>query len=194
MNDFKIVFVHGYTSSSKADWYPAIRKLLDAHHIDYVIPDLPGGTHPQANEWLEKLHNIIIKINKPLVLVGHSLGTRTVLLYLEKYQPKVKKVFLIAAFNNNTSNATRNDGETYPDFFEHKINLEKIKLLVDNFIVMHSRDDSSIPYEQGVEIASDLGAKLITFENKDHFCDPENATTIFKELQKELQFSHEMTA
>lgn len=194
MNDFKIVFVHGYTSSSKADWYPAIRKLLDSHYIDYIIPDLPGGTYPHANEWLEKLHNIIIKIDKPLVLVGHSLGTRTVLLYLEKYQPKVKRVFLIAAFNNNPSNAIRNDGETYPDFFDRKINLEKIKPLVGNFIIMHSKDDSSIPYEQGVEIANDLSAKLITFENRDHFCEPENAATILEELQKELQFPHEMTA
>ena len=94
------------------------------------------------------MYDVISKIETPLDLVGHSLGSRTALLYLEKCQPKVEKVFLIAAFYNNTENAKRNNGESYPDFFEHKIDLEKIKPLVGEFIVMHSKDDDSIEYEQ----------------------------------------------
>lgn len=186
MSDFKIVFIHGYTASHLADWYPNISKELDKLGVDYAIPDLPGEDHPHAEEWLDVLHEVISKTEKSLVLVGHSLGTRTALLYLEKYQPKVEKVFLIAAFANRIENAQRKGGDAYPDFFTNKIDLEKIKPLVGKFIVMHSKDDSSIPFWQGEEIAKDLGAELIPYEGREHFSDPENAPYVLEELRKEL--------
>lgn len=188
MKDFKIIFVHGYTASHLADWYPNISKELDALGIDYAIPDLPGDIYPHAKEWLDVLHGVISQTDKPLVLVGHSLGTRAALLYLEKYHPKVEKVFLIAAFANRSENAMRHEGEAYPDFFEHKIDLEKIKPLVGKFIVMHSKDDSAIAYEQGKELAKDLDAEFITYDGRDHFFLPENAQFVLEELRKELDF------
>lgn len=189
MKNFRIVFIHGYTSSHVTDWYPAVSIELNKHHIDFAIPVLPGDTLPHANEWLETLHTEISKSNKPLILVGHSLGTRAALLYLEKYKPKnVQLVILIAAFANMLENGQRNDGETYPDFFEHVINIEEIKKLAKKFIVIHSKDDSSIPFEQGAAIANDLNAKLIPYEDRDHFSNPKNAQFILQELQKELHF------
>lgn len=188
MTNFTIVFIHGYTASHLADWYPDLCPELDKLGVKYFVPDLPGGEHPHTSEWLEMLRNVISSIQTPLVLVGHSLGSRAALLYLEKYQPKVEKVFLIAAFSNKTENGGRNDGEAYPDFFEHKIDVEKLKPLVGEFIVMHSRDDDSIPYEQGVEIAKDLNAELVTYEDRGHFYEPENAPYILKELRKKLNF------
>ncbi|MBM3253917.1 MAG: serine hydrolase family protein [Candidatus Omnitrophica bacterium] len=187
MRDFKIIFVHGYTASSKADWYPNIAPKLKKLRVDFSIPDLPGGEHPRAKEWLDTIHREVFKTKKSLVLVGHSLGSRAVLLYLEKYKPKVKLVILIAAFANRVANAKRNKGKAYPDFFVHKINTDKIKKLSDKFIVMHSKDDDSIPYKQGKEIAKDLGAKLITYQGRGHFYNPENAPVILNIIRKELK-------
>ena len=186
-SDFRIVFVHGYTASSQADWYPNITKELKKLKVDFAIPDLPGGEYPHAREWLETLHAEIQNSTKPLVLVGHSLGTRTVPLYIEKYRPQVKLVLLVAAFANRTENAKRRD-EHYADFFDHKIDISKIKPLVGKFIVMHSIDDDSIAYEQGVEIAKDLGAQLLTYEDRGHFFVPQNAYTVLEILRKELNF------
>lgn len=188
MSNFKIVFVHGYTASSGVDFYPDLSQKLDKYGIDYCIPDLPGDVRPYANEWLEKIHDILKDNKKPLIFVGHSLGTRTVLLYLEKYQQKAEKVFLIAAFANRVENALRRGGKAYRDFFTHKINIENVKKLVGTFYVVHSKDDGSINYSQGEEIAKDLGAKLITIDNRDHFSEPENASYIFNLLKKELKF------
>lgn len=187
MSDFKIVFIHGYTASSKSDWYPVLIPDLNKLNIDYAVPDLPGGEHPHAKVWLDILFKAISKTDKPLVLVGHSLGSRAALLYLEKYRPRVKTVILIAAFANRVENAQRNEGCAYPDFFTHKIDIEAIKPLVEKFIVMHSRDDSSISYEQGVKIARDLNAQLITYGDRSHFSDWQNAPYILEVLKKELE-------
>ena len=185
----KIIFVHGYTASSQADWYPAIRPELDKLGIDYSIPDLPGGENPHSVDWVEIIKKEVELSSKPVVLVGHSLGTRAVLLYLDKYQRKVDTVILIAPLSNNVANAERNGGEAYPDFFEYKIDLQKVKKLAKKFVILHSKDDSSLDYKKhGVSLARELGVKLITFEGRDHFCAPEDALYVLEVLRKELNF------
>ena len=189
MSNFKIIFIHGYTASHLSDWYPNISIELRKLGIDFAIPDLPGELKPHANEWLDILHQEIIKSNKPLVLVGHSLGTRTALLYIEKYMPQnVQLVIMIAAFANKLENALRRDGDTYPDFFEHIIDIQKIKKLSNKFVVMHSKDDSIIAFGQGIEIAKDLDAEFITYEDRDHFSNADNLPFVLQVLKKELSF------
>ena len=185
----KIIFVHGYTASSQADWYPAIKPELDRLGVDYSIPDLPGGENPHSADWVEIIKKEVDLSSKPVVLVGHSLGTRAVLLYLDKYQRKVDTVILIAPLSNDIANAERRGGEDYPDFFEYKIDLQRIKKLANKFVIAHSRDDSSLDYEKhGVSMAKELGVDLITFEGRDHFSDPENAQYVLDILRKELEF------
>lgn len=185
--DYKIIFAHGYTASPQADWYPNISRELKKRKIDFAVPFLPGGLHPKSKVWIEKIHQEVKKTKKPIILVGHSLGSRAVLLYLDKYPRRIMMVLLIAAFSNDTQNAQRHDGTTYPDFFEYKINLEKIKSLVGKFIIMHSKDDSALDYSQGVEVAKDLGAELITYKDRDHFSEPENYKYVLEVLLREIE-------
>lgn len=184
--DKKVIFVHGYTASSQADWYPNIRPELDKLGVDYSIPDLPGGEHPKSKDWLEIIDREVKSTKKPIILVGHSLGSRTVLLCLDKFEKKVDTVILIAAFNNNWKKNRKRRNEHYADFFEYAPDTEKIKKLATKFIVMHSKDDDSINYQQGVQIAKDLGAKLITYEDRGHFYQPENYKYVLEVLKTVL--------
>lgn len=137
---------------------------------------------------LYTLHEVIKNNIKPLVIVGHSLGTRTALLYIEKFLPHVKALFLIAAFANRVMNVQRKGGDIYPDFFTHTIDVEKVKRQIHKSYVLHSQDDHFIAYEQGVEIAHDLGAELITFTDKDHFYSSKNTPVLYKTLKDKLGF------
>lgn len=187
--NFTIVFIHGYIASHTADWYPKIGSELENLGVDFRMPDLPGGEFPQAKEWLETLNDVISTIDKPLVLVGHSLGTRAALLYLEKYQRKTERVVLISTYRNsdNIENVKPERKDKYGNFFDHNIDIEKIKTL-SRFIIMHSRDDDFIPYEQGVEMAEELEAELITYTDRGHFSNPDNASFVLDVLRNQLQF------
>jgi len=182
----KIVFVHGYTASSQANWYPNISKELDALGVDYSVPDLPGGEYPHSKDWLEIIDSEVNSTDKPIVLVGHSLGTRAVLLYLDKFERKLDTVILIASFNNDWEKHRARKDEHYPDFFEYPVDIEKIKKLANQFIVMHSKDDPDLDYQWGVEIANDLSAKLLTYRDRDHFHMPENYTHILEVIKSVL--------
>ncbi len=188
MSPFRMIFVHGYTSSRTQDWYPAVTQTLKAKQIDFVIPDFPGGSFPHASEWLALLQQVVSRSKKPIMLVGHSLGTRAILLFLEKYQHSVESVFLIAPFANTVENAHLCEDESYPDFFEHTVDLVTVVPLAKQWHVLHSTDDPSIPYEQGVELANDLGAVLHTVAHHGHFTDLSDANVIVTLLQSCLRF------
>ena len=177
----KILFIHGYTASSHVDFYPTLVPLLNECGADYLIPNLPGGQHPHIHEWLSTIHNTIKDNTKPLVIVGHSLGTRAALLYIEEFQQKVDHLFLIAPLANRLENAQRRN-KNYSDFFTSIVDVAKIKKLVNHSYVFHSKDDHSIPIEQGEEISRDINAELIVSENRDHFSEPTNAKYIFSIL------------
>lgn len=185
MKDYKVIFVHGYTASSRKDWYPQISQLLDKEEIDYSIPDLPGDEYPKSKEWLEIIKTEVNKARKPIILVGHSLGTRAILLFLDQNDIKVKGVLLIAALNNSLENADRKGGK-YANFWEYKVDVEKIKKQAEKFMVMHSKDDYSIDFNQGKEMAKKLDAKLKVFTNRSHFSESSNASTVFKVLKEEF--------
>ena len=172
----KVIFIHGYRSSPKKKKYQIIAEELSKLGVDFSIPALPGGDYPHSKEWLEIINKEVKSSRKPLVLVGHSLGTRAVPLYLDKYNQKVDTVILFAAFNNNdfAKNRQRRNGN-YADFFEYALDIDKIKKLAKKFVVIHSKDDESIDYQQGVEISQALGAELITYENMGHFSGDERA-------------------
>ncbi len=188
MSSFKIVFIHGYEGTLLTDWYPEVTRSLDELGVDYAVPDLPGGDRPHAKKWIEAVDDEVIKSDKPIVLVGHSLGSRTALLYLEQYRQSVKAVFLVAAFGNRVENAERHSGVSYPDFFEHEIDIDAVKKLCSRFVVLHSLDDDVIDYEQGREIARDLGARLVTLDGRKHMSSPADAPYVMKELRDELGF------
>ena len=85
-------------------------------------------------------------------------------------------------------NAKRKVGYAYPTFFEHVIDLTKIKPLAKKFIVMHSKDDTSIPFWQGEEIAKDLNSEFFQYEGLDHFSEPVCAPFVLTKLREELNF------
>jgi predicted alpha/beta hydrolase family esterase len=134
-----------------------------------IAPQLPGNESPHYVEWLEVMNECIM--NHPeenITLIGHSLGTRAVLLYLNEHDIDIEKIVLIAPFDNNTENAAFRDG-AYANFFWDEVSLEKVKSHAKTIKVIGSEDDSRIPVEQAKNIASELQATLDIIPHSDHF-------------------------
>lgn len=171
----KVIFVHGYTSSPRKKKYQIIAEDLKKAGIPFSIPQLPGNEYPHSKAWLEIIDKEINSSDLPVILVGHSLGTRAVLLYLDKFKQKIDTVLLIGAFNNNVEENRGRKNNGYADFWDYPVDIVKIKKLANKFVVMHSKDDDAIDYRQGVEISGVLEAELLSYDNMGHFCGEENA-------------------
>jgi uncharacterized protein len=185
----KVIVVHGYTSSPQRKKYQILLHELAKLSVECAIPALPGGEHPHSREWLELIDAEVRNTTKPVILVGHSLGTRAALLYLDQFKRKVDTVILISAFSNNcTENRDRRDGD-YADFFEYRLDITAVKRRANTFIVAHSQDDDALDYGQGVEISRDLDARFVTYEHMGHFGGEEHAERnayVFLELIKSV--------
>lgn len=177
------LLIHGFNATPDQHWYSAIRPLLESVGINYLAPTMPNAGSPQKEEWVSTIKSAYKTIDGEVILVGHSLGTRAALLFLEHHSVQVRGSLLVGAFSNDLENGLRR-GRVYDTFFDHSIDLNLVKSRCLQFVVMHSRDDQSIPYEQGAQIALDLGAELVTETNYGHFTSRDDAGLIFKQIKR----------
>lgn len=184
MNDFEIILVHG-TGGHNADWFPALTQELNKRGISYQLPQLATKPPIQVEEWLRGVHNVVNSATKPIVFIGYSLGTRAILLYLEKHNVNMKHIFFIAAFSHK-SHPGAEDSNKYSSFFKHDIDTNPIKNQTKNITILHSKDDDIIPYQQAMELSEELNADLITYQGKGHFYQPEDVEDILLVLEKKL--------
>ena len=168
---FTIIDIPGYNHNSQSMWHPDFRKYIIESGNEVTTLNLPGGKYPVFTEWYPIIEQAVAEAKNPVILVGHSLGTRAVLLFLEQTQHSVQDVVLIAPFDNSLSNASFRNGN-YANFFEYLIDINKVKSKIKGQIkVIGSEDDANIPYIQAQNISRDLQGELITIPNSGHFLD-----------------------
>ena len=169
---YTIIDIPGYNHNSESMWHPDFRRYIIESGHEVITLNLPGGKYPVFREWCPIIEQEVAEANNPVILVGHSLGTRAVLLFLEQTKQIVQNVVLIAPFDNTLANSSFRNGN-YSNFFEHLIDIERVKPKIKGEIkVIGSEDDVNIPYIQAQNIARDLGGELITIPNSGHFLEP----------------------
>lgn len=175
---YTIIDIPGYNHDSESMWHPDFRQFIIESGNEVITLNLPGGKYPVFREWYPIIEQAVSKAKNPVILVGHSLGTRAVLLFLEHTTQIVENIVLIAPFDNSLTNSSFRNGN-YANFFEHLVDIEKVKSKVKGQIkVIGSEDDANIPYIQAQNIALDLGGELITIPNSGHFLDIKWAKTL----------------
>lgn len=106
--ELTVVFVHGIAADSSS-FDNALKYLEDNEHLKnvrFVAFDLLGSGKSYADdeldynmkEQLEALNNAIkeLKLNTPLVLVGHSMGTFIVTRYADTYESTIMRLILVS--------------------------------------------------------------------------------------------------
>jgi predicted alpha/beta hydrolase family esterase len=168
---FTIIDIPGYNHNSESMWHPDFRKYIIESGNEANTLNLPGGKYPVFIEWYPIIEQSVAQASTQVILVGHSLGTRAVLLFLEQTQHSVQDIVLIAPFDNSLSNASFRNGN-YSNFFEHLVDIDKVKSNIKGSMkVIGSEDDANIPYIQAKNIATDLSADLISIPDSAHFLD-----------------------
>jgi predicted alpha/beta hydrolase family esterase len=177
---FTIIDIPGYNHNSESMWHPDFRQYIIESGNEVTTLNLPGGKYPVFTEWYPIIEQAVAEAKNPVILVGHSLGTRAVLLFLEQTQYSVHEVVLIAPFDNSLSNSSFRNGN-YANFFEHLVDISKVKSKIKvNIKVIGSEDDANIPYIQAQNIATDLSAELISIPDSSHFLDIKWANLLSK--------------
>jgi predicted alpha/beta hydrolase family esterase len=96
---FRVVVLHGALGGPDTNWFPWLRRLLEADGIDVVCPRFPTPDGQSLSAWLDAYDRAVNSLPfAPTVLVGHSLGAAFALRLIERAVEPVAGVFLAAGF------------------------------------------------------------------------------------------------
>ena len=131
-----------------------------------------------VNELLDYL-----KIEKPIVLVGHSMGGFTALNTIN-LRKEMKKAVIISGFlnplsifnaqiKNNfiVSHILKYEKKMYPDYFNNINNIEYLKTTEDDLFFIHSDTDTMVPYESSMKVVEQIDnphIKTLLIPNRKH--------------------------
>ncbi|MEK9174582.1 MAG: alpha/beta hydrolase [Patescibacteria group bacterium] len=167
----RVFIVHGYDATPADNWFPWLKKELEVKGFEVEVPAMPEADQPTLHKWLTQLQQSVGRCDENTFLVGHSLGTITILKFLEALPEGQKSggAVLVGGFSESL------DFSPLSSFTEKPLNYEKVKKSVtpakngaSKIIAIHSTDDTSVPYRYAEIIRDKLGAKLITLQGLGH--------------------------
>jgi len=182
----RAVIIHCWGGSSNYAWYPWLKTELEKKGYQVIVPDMPNTDEPKLIEWLPKLEEVIDEPDDELLLVGHSLGTVTIMCYLETLPEgeQINKAIFAAGFTDQLG------FKELENFFNKRLDFRKIKTKAKNgFVVIQSDDDPFVSEQYGVRLKEELGAKLLIKHGAKHMSgavDGEEACTELPEVLNNL--------
>lgn len=170
--------IHG-TSTRDDDWFPWLEKACAPQiKLDRIF--LPNPFAPQADEWNDAVDQQI-PATDGLTLVAHSLGCITALRFVARHQVHDVRLLLVSAFDQGLP--------TYPEldsFMTPTPDYQQIAPKVSQATVITAKDDPIAPYRNSINVAHQLGAKLIVQPTGGHFLTSDGFSE-FPLALKELQ-------
>lgn len=180
----RVILIHGWGGSSENPWFNWLKKKLESMNFKVIIPDMPNTMKPTINSWTAKLAEVVGNVDEDTYLIGESIGTQTIMRYLEKIRGKIGGCILVVPWFHLTDETWDDKGytrEIAKPWLETPINFEKVKQHCSKFVAIFSDDDPYVPLSDSEIFKEKLGAKIIIEKGKGHY-QVDEAPTVLKEL------------
>lgn len=182
----RVFIIHGWDGTPDEGWLKWIREELEKKGFAVTAPQMPNAEEPRMEEWIPFVAELVGEPDEDTCFIGHSMGTQTIMRYLQTIHPrKVGGVVLVAGFFNLINLENEESKRIAAPWLETPIDFEKIKNATSNFRVLLSDNDEWVDLESNKKIFQDkLGAEVIVKENKGHFTEDDDA----EQLPEVLEF------
>ena len=149
-------------------WTDTLREDLGDEYELYMIP-MPNTDNAVYQEWKIWFEKYFEYLQGEVVLIGWSLGGMFLAKYLaEEETPfSIDALFLLSTPCGSYDDGVGNDCGSFQFKAEE---LSAVSKRVKRVTILHSKDDFVVPYEHALQYMKILPeAKLVTFEDKNHF-------------------------
>ncbi len=160
----RVIIIHGWADKPHRGWFGWLAKELTASGVEVIAPAMPNPKLPSLKDWEQTAAKAIGKLDQHTALVGHSLGTFTLLRVLEQYKgtERATKLILVAGFLTN-------GGRSLSRYFSPKPDLALVKEHVDNVYHIYSDNDLMVRPFRSKQLAHQLGGQTFEIKNQGHF-------------------------
>ena len=173
---------HGTGGFPEENWFPWLKKELEKANCKVIVPQFPTPKNQTLENWLKVLGKFKEFYTENTILIGHSLGGTFLLKVLEKYKPRIKSSFIVAApiYIPPIKNYATDKAFLGDDF---QFDWKQIRNKCKKFYVFHSDNDPYVSLENGKELSKKLNTELIFIKNAGHF----NTSSGFKQFKELLE-------
>ncbi len=167
----RVVIVHGWGGSPNEPWFVWLKNQLEVHDVEIEIPAMPNPDHPILEDWVKHLKTVITSPDEDTIFVGHSMGCRTILRYLQEINSEVGAAILVAGWMSleEKSLETEEDRSIAMQWTNVPMDAEKIKKNCSQIIAFFSDNDPYVPLLNEQLYRQQLGAKTFIIPGKGHF-------------------------
>lgn len=168
----QVYIIHGYNASPINHWFPWLKEKLIQNEVSAEILSMPTPSRPKVNEWVNALVSNIHDCGKNTFFVAHSLGTITLLKYLENYNinQKVGGIVLVSGFAEPLPIFNQiSEFQQLAGFTENEIDFEHIKKVTQNRIIIASDNDPIVPEKSSRNLAEHINSQYHLIREGGHF-------------------------
>lgn len=183
----KAIVVHGWGGNPSGDWFPWLKQELEDIGYEVVVPEMPDTMHPKIDVWIAELGKAAGSIDDETILIGHSIGTQTILRFVEHLPSNIRigKIVLVAAWLHLTNETWDEDytTEIAKPWVNTKINFEAVKQHCMDITFIQSDNDPYVPTSDIEVFREKLSAKIIMLKNAGHI----SAESGFSQLHEVME-------
>ncbi|MBI2034049.1 MAG: alpha/beta hydrolase [Candidatus Liptonbacteria bacterium] len=190
----RVFIIHGWDGYPKEGWFPWVKKELEKKRkFDVKVPAMPSPSHPKLHRWVAHLRKLVGRPDTHTYFVGHSMGCRAILRYLEKLPPKAKVggAVLVAGWVSLTplATGTKEEKEIAGQWLKTRHNFARARSHTKSFTAIFSDNDKFVPRGNWKVYRKKLGAKIIIQRNKGHFSGSDGIKKLPAALEAILKIS-----
>lgn len=176
------VIVHGYGATPTDHWFQNVAGELGNRGVETTVPPMPNPTAPDPDSWADALAKHLRercippgKLHK-VALIGHSLGSLTILRLLTTLRPgwTLGRLVLVAGFAGRLPHLPELDGFATLSTVE----VTRLAAHVSQVSVIRSDNDVIVPGEHTDPLARLLGTRSKVVAGQGHFLHDDGVTTL----------------
>ena len=175
----RIFLIHGWGGSPDKDWFPWAIAELESRGYEVIAPLMPDTNHPKIDAWVSELSKLVGVPRPTDILIGHSIGTQTILRYLQSINVQVNKVILVAPWLTLTNLENAKAWKVADHWLHAPIDFTQIRSKSKQFTTIFSDNDIWVPYAENRSLFIEhLNPRVVTLHNHGHMTADEEVTEL----------------
>jgi predicted alpha/beta hydrolase family esterase len=189
----RVFIIHGWDGSPEENWFPWLKRELEARNFEVIVPQLPKSEEPRINNWIPFLERIIVNPDIHTYFVGHSMGCQVIARFLERLPDNISigGAIFVAGFFKRLTNLENDDvtNSVAKEWLASPLDLKKVKTHLKNSVAIFSDNDPYVPLDNQEEFINYLESKIVVEHNKGHFNSGAGITELPVVLEAVLEIS-----
>jgi len=180
----KVYIIHGWGMDSNMPWIRWLEEELPKKNIEVHAFDMPNSDEPTIEEWVNYLKKNIEEIDENTYFIGHSIGSQTIMRFLEKSHKhlRVGGCIFVAPWLDLIGLGNEELKIAHP-WLNNKIDFERVEDHTGKVVCIFSTNDPFVEEKEWNKFEEGLGAKIIVKKDFGHFEKTEKIEEILGEIK-----------